>query len=119
MSHVSAAVAQRLAYKDMSDIWYYSITLILYVALVGISIALPSNIGPVIDSISAYAVSCMAFFVPGVYYLLALDKFKLKTPDDDSQVRKNIFISKIYVGLGIFNAIVSIGSVVIEITGAD
>ena len=41
MSRVSAAVAQRLAYKDMGDMLYYSITLILYITTTILNNTLP------------------------------------------------------------------------------
>ena len=114
MSRVSAAVAQRQAYKDMGDMLYYSITLILYITTVTLALFLPKNIGPVIDGLGAYAVSSMAFFIPGFFYKRALLKFKMKDAEEP-EVKKNWTIANIFIGLGVFNAIMSVGSVVIEV----
>ena len=69
MSHISAAVAQRLAYKDMSNGMYYTCTIIFYgIALVG-AISIP-DVAIVFDFVSAISVSSIAFFIPATFYLL-------------------------------------------------
>lgn len=67
LSHISAAVAQRMAYKEMSNGLYYSSTIILYLVIAFAASQL-NDITSVIDMISAYSISCMAFFVPAMFY---------------------------------------------------
>ena len=67
MSHVSAAVAQRMAYKEMSNGLYLVSTIILYTMIAFVATQL-GDITAIIDMISAYSISCMGFFVPAWYY---------------------------------------------------
>ena len=114
LSRVSAVVAQRLAYKDMNNLPYYFFSLALYAIIIGLSLILPSNIGFVIDGLGAYSVSNMAFFVPAIFYKKALAKFGLKS-SDAPEVKTDLLIGKIFLGLGVFNSIMSIGAAIIEV----
>ena len=98
----------------MNNLPYYFFSLATYAAIIGLSIILPKNIGYVIDGLGAYSVSCMAFFVPAIFYKKALAKFGLKS-SDDPEVRTNLLIGKIFMGLGVFNSIMSIGAAIIEV----
>ena len=72
MSRLSMAVANRLAYKDMNTALYLAITITLYGLIILCSQVLPSDIGSVLDLVSAYAISCAAFFIPSIFYTKAL-----------------------------------------------
>ena len=71
MSHVSAAVAQRMAYKEMSYAVYLTVSICFYAFILLLAMLL-ADITTIIDIISAYAISCMAFFVPGMFYRKAI-----------------------------------------------
>ena len=68
MSHISAAVAQRLAYKDMSPVWYYGAALVMYGICVLGAIGI-EDVAQIFDFVSAISVSAIAFFIPSVFYL--------------------------------------------------
>ena len=74
MSHVSAAVAQRLAYNEMSYATYLTATLSFYGLIVFLAMVL-GDISSVFDFINAYCVSMMAFLIPAYFYRKALTKF--------------------------------------------
>ena len=113
MSHVSAAVAQRLAYKEMSDVLYYICTIILY-AIVAFSATQLGDITAVIDMISAYAISCMAFFVPAVFYRKGVEKFGIEV---DETVKKRLCIAMLFIPIGCLNAILGLSAAILYITG--
>ena len=70
-----------MAYKEMSNGLYYSSTIILYL-LIAFAASQLNDITSVIDMISAYAISCMAFFVPAMFYRNAIKKFNVEvTPE--------------------------------------
>ena len=118
MSRVSMAVANRLAYKDMNTVLYLGITITLYCLIVLFSQLLPSDIGSVLDLVSAYAISCAAFFIPSLFYMKALRKFKLKS-EDDPTVKTNMLLAKCFIGFGVFNAIMSVTSAFFAIFGVE
>ena len=76
MSHVSAAQAQRMAYKEMPNMLYFPLTIVLY-AIIAAAATQLGDITFVIDIISAYAISSMAFFVPAIFYQKAVKKFNI------------------------------------------
>ena len=61
----------RMAYLDMNYTTYVIVTLIFYVFVVVLAMAL-KDIGIIFHFISAYAVSCCAFFIPGFWYKKAV-----------------------------------------------
>lgn len=67
MSHMSAAVAQRKAYLEMNYALYLTISLSMYVLIVLLAMVL-EDISTIFDFVSAYAVSCIAFIIPAVFY---------------------------------------------------
>jgi len=114
MSHVSAAQAQRLAYKDMNYGIYISCTLAMYGLIVLIAMLVP-DIGTIIDFVCAYSVSCMAFFIPSVFYTRAIKKFGVDVKGPG--VKTNLTIACIFIPLGILNFTLSITSALLSITG--
>jgi len=92
---------------------YVTGTIGLYVFIVGIAMPLPRNISPVIDLLGTYAVSCSCFFIPSIFYTKALEKFKLKDPEDP-KIKMDLLLCKIYLVLGIINAITSLFSAIME-----
>lgn len=78
MSHMSAAVAQRLAYKEMSNTIYYPVTILFYAVIVFLGILI-QDIEIIFNFVGAISVSCVAFLVPGYFYLVACEKFPLQS----------------------------------------
>ena len=113
MSHVSAAVAQRMAYKEMSDLLYYTSTIILYI-VIAFSATQLGDITAIIDMISAYAISCMAFFVPAVFYRKGVKKFGVEI---DKTVKNRLCVTLIFIPIGCLNAILGISAAILYITG--
>ena len=113
MSHIEADVAQRMAYKDMNLALYLSISLIFYAVIVLLSILL-KDISVVFDFVSALGISGLAFFIPGIFYKRAVEKFSVKqTPAVVSRLR----ISTLFYVLGVLNFILGISSGVITLVG--
>ena len=71
MSHISAPVAQRLVLQEMSYVTYLIASISLYALIVLLAMVL-TDISSVFDFVSAYAVSSIAFFVPGLFYRKAV-----------------------------------------------
>ena len=113
MSHVSAAVAQRLAYKEMNNVTYLISTICLYCLIVFLATLL-GDITAIIDMISAYAISCMAFFVPAVFYRKAVKKFNIEITQE---VKNRKIIAMIFIPIGCLNAILGVFSAVLYIAG--
>ena len=113
MSHVSAAVAQRMAYKEMSDAIYYTSTIILYIVIAFTATQL-GDITAIIDMISAYAISCMAFFVPAVFYRKGVKKFGIEI---DKTVKNRLCVTLIFIPIGCLNAILGFLAAILYITG--
>ena len=75
MSHVSASAATRIAYKDMNYCLYICATLSFYILIVTVSLCL--EIGPIIDIVSGYCSSCLAYFIPAIYYRKAVNMYSV------------------------------------------
>ena len=96
-----------MAYKDMNTVQYLILTISLYAAIVVLAMLAPSDIGGILDIVSAYSISCFAFFVPAVFYIKALDKFKL-VDKNSKQAKCNMLISYFLIAFGSFNAAISL-----------
>ena len=64
--------------------------------------------------ISAYAISCMAFFVPAIFYRRAVKKFNIEVTQE---VKNRLIISMIFIPVGCFNAVLGVTAAVLYITG--
>lgn len=80
MSHVSAAVAQQIAVSDMNIGVYVGITVGFY-ALIVLLAMLIEDISSIFDFVSAYSISSLAFFIPGMFYRKAVHKFNADMND--------------------------------------
>ena len=114
MSHLSAAQAQRLATNEMSQMLYLIVTLTFYILVVTVALFV-GDIGTVIDFVSAYCISCMAFLIPGVFYRKAVVKFKHDS--SDPTVKKRMLLAGFFIPLGMLNFGLSATSGILGITG--
>ena len=110
---VPACEANRMAYKDMNYCGYIAITLILY-ALQMIGALVVNDISTVFEFISAIAVTCVGFWFPAHYYLLAEKKYGKDKPQN---VAMHV-LSYCFYGVGLFNFIVGMFAAVLNILGA-
>ena len=86
-----------MAYKDMPNCQYLTCVFVLY-AIELLMACLLADISLVFSFISAFAVSALAFWFPGYYYLMSVEKYgKSKAPDAAAQ--RN---AKILAGVGYF-----------------
>ena len=115
MSRVSAAVAQRLAVREMSTATYLVSSISLYALIVFLAMVL-KDISSIFDLVSAYGISSMAFIIPGMFYSKAVKKFGLADPNDP-QVKTRLTISTAFYFLGALNAFLGVFSAIITITG--
>ena len=73
------------------------------------------NIGTIIDFVSAYCISCMAFLIPAVFYRKAVVKFK--HDQDAPGVKNQMMIALFMIPLGVLNFGLSCTSGILGITG--
>jgi len=102
-----------MAYKEMNNVTYLVATISLYCLIVLLGTQL-GDITSIIDMISAYSISCMAFFVPAVFYRKAVKKFNIEVTQE---VKNRLVITLIFIPIGCFNAILGIMSAVLYIAG--
>ncbi len=114
MSHISASVAQRMAYKDMNYAIYLIASISLYAVIVILAMIL-TDISSVFDFVSAYAISGIAFFIPSVFFTKAIKKFNVDQNDPEIKFAKKIAV--LFIPLGCLNAVLGISSAIITITG--
>ena len=114
MSHVSAAVAQRLAYKDMKASYYYIASLIFY-SVILLGAILIVDITTIFDFVSAIAISALAFFIPSILYRQIPKKF----PQELENGRTNMCLANLFLALGCVNFILGLMSTVINIIGVE
>lgn len=72
--HMTMVQANRLAYKDMKPLYYYSATLAFYGIQIFMAYLL-TDISTIFDFASAIAISSLAFLFPGTFYKLAWKKY--------------------------------------------
>ena len=106
-SVVSVREANRMAYKDMKLSLYLCITLGLF-GLEVIGAIFIDNITTVFNFASAFGVTCLAFWFPAGYYLLAEKRFK----KDEASYK---ITSYVLFAMGLANFFVGIAAAVIGI----
>ena len=105
MSHISAAVAQKLAYKDMNNFSYYTACLSFYTVVLLGAIFI-EDVAQIFDFVSAISVSAIAFFIPGGFYLMIEKRFPQELPNRT----RNISLSWLFIVLGFVNFCLGITS---------
>ena len=78
---MSTAQAQRKAYNEMNYATYLIASLSFYGLIVFLAMVL-KDISTIFDFVSAYAVSCIAFIIPAVFYSKAVPKFGVELTDE-------------------------------------
>lgn len=63
-------------YKYMNESYYYSATIILFLLEAILAIIIP-DIDIVFNFVSAFAVSCLGFLFPSVFFIYAEKKFEI------------------------------------------
>lgn len=110
----------QLAYKDMSDVYYYVATIIYFAIIVAGSILIPS-VDQIFEFIATISVNALGFIFPSVFYFIAQAKFPQmiegKTKSRKWQVTKSqnkwmmissitqIILGILAFGFGMFNDI--------------
>ena len=115
MSRMSAAVAQRLATKEMSFAVYLICTIGFYALIVFLAMVL-KDISSIFDFVSAYSVSSLAFFIPAFFYRKAVKKFNVEVT---RQIEGRLRIALILIPIGCLNAVLGITSAIIVIAGLE
>ena len=64
---------QKLAYKEMRDLYYYLGTSIYFLLIVSMACILP-NVEIVLDILVTVAINCICFFFPATFYLCGVRK---------------------------------------------
>ena len=88
-----------MAYKDMNETYYYLATLGIW-ALEAIGGIVFKDISIVFNFLSAIGVTCISFWFPGGYYLMAYKRF---SPDKQDNY---VTSAKVYLVLGALNCII-------------
>jgi len=94
---------------------YLLTTLIFYGCIVALAMAL-GDISVVIDIVSAYCISCLAFFIPSTFYKKAVELYGEEIKDD-KDTKSKFCTANIFLPLGCLNAILGISSAVLGVLG--
>ena len=113
LNEVPAEEANRMAYKDMNNLYYVVATLSFYAIIVLGAIAI-KDIAIVFDFAGAISVSAIAFFFPATFYPMAIKKYNIERT---WKVKRNICISYFFIVLGLINFSLGIFVAVINIVG--
>jgi hypothetical protein len=97
-----------MAYKDMKMSLYLLCTFGLFGLEMGISIIL-TDISIVFEFASAFAVSALAFWFPGYYFLMALEKYGKGNPSQYTCT------ARVLAYFGWFNCFVGLTAAVINV----
>ena len=92
---------------------YLLLTMIVYGSIVALAIAL-GDIGTIIDIISAYCISCLAFFIPSMFYKRAVKRYG-DDIKDDKETKSKFCVANLFLPLGVLNAILGISSAVLGV----
>jgi len=65
---------KNMAYKDMNYMIYIFVTVLLYICEITCAIVM-DDIGVIFEFVSAISVSCLCFIFPGMFFILAANKF--------------------------------------------
>ena len=101
-----------MAYKDMNYCSYLAITLTLYV-LQMIGAIVIEDISTVFEFISAFAITFVAFWFPGHYYLTAEKKCR----GGDNKSKWHRFVAFSFYFVGAFNCFIGLFAAVLNIMG--
>ena len=74
MDYENDEVENKLAYKDMKDIYYYVATILMYATIVTGSILIPS-VDQIFEIVATISVNALAFIFPSVFYFIARSKY--------------------------------------------
>jgi len=93
---------------------YLTITMSFYGLIVLLAMVL-KDITVVFDFVSAYSISCIAFFIPSVFYSKGVAKFGVDTTQPEVVTRLRLCI--LFYVLGALNAVLGVSSAIITLTG--
>jgi len=107
LTKVFSEKESRMAYLDMNYTTYVVVTLLFYVLIVVLAMAL-KDIGVIFHFVSAYAISCIAFFIPGNWYKKAVIAFEIDATQPE--VAQRLRICLLLNILGVINTVLGFGS---------
>ena len=99
-----------MAYKDMKTVYYMLCVFGYYIVAIIVSILVP-DITVVFSFVSAFAVSAIGYWIPGFYYLSALEKYgkdTVKEPRWIMVAKLLAVIGFVNCALGLFSAIYAV-----------
>ena len=106
---LSQSKHEKMPYMDMDNWLYVILTLAIFGMTVLCAIAIPS-VQVVFGFISAISVSAISFWLPGLFYILALKKYPKPAIN-----RCRFFMSYFYIGLGVFLGVFLLSNEIISI----
>lgn len=105
-----------MAYKEMNYVVYFTATVLFYVLQIIGSITM-TDIGLIFEFISAVAVSNLAFILPGLFYLLAENKYSHPIQKDlNKSINRE---AKLFIILGIIAFVVQMTSNIVGIVNGS
>ena len=104
---MTAEQTNRLAYKQMNPIYYYSAVLICWAIILVLSIVIQS-VTIIFDFASAFAITAIAFIFPAMFYLKGVERF-------GNGVTSRTILAYLYYVLGFINCALGITSTVLNI----
>lgn len=99
-----------LAYKDMSNCYYYLATILYFGATVAGSCFIPS-VDEIFEFVGVICVNCLGFIFPAVFYLVAASRYRKLYPHSkrrtclEAAAWIQLIFGILVVGFGMFNNI--------------
>ena len=113
LTKTSMKLESRMAYLDMNYTTYLVVSLMFYILIVVLAMVL-KDIGVIFHFISASAISCIAFFIPGFWYKKAVIVFGVDATQPE--VAQNLRICLILNIMGVINTVLGFASGFISMT---
>ena len=110
---MTSAEVNRLAYKSMKPLYYYIATILCWMLILVMSIAIKS-VTIIFDFASAFAITAIAFVFPAMFYLKAVKRFGPST--DGSNYKYACYI---YYFLGACNCVLGCTSTILNIMTSE
>ena len=67
-------LSNKLAYKDMKDLYYYSASILSLAAICFLACVVP-NVSIVFNLVSIVSCNCTSFFFPSIFYITAAKRY--------------------------------------------
>lgn len=98
---IAVSQAEKIGYKTMNPVIYYSGTLVLYVIEVWLSIIIKS-IAQVFGFIGAFAGTSLSFFIPSILFTIGYRRFATNIQLEEMKKLNRVSIINFIIGIFFF-----------------